>query len=372
MDDRQSRLCGTLYSPDFEQDSCGFGLIAQLDNQPSHKLVQNAISSLACMTHRGAVAADGKSGDGCGLLFKMPDGFMRIVAAEAGISLGARYAAGLVFLNREEAKAQRARDLLVRELTTEGLQPAGFRTTPTDNSALGEVALKSVPVIEHLFVNCPDSIEADIFERKLYIARRRVEKALAADDSTFYIPTLSSRVMSYKGLVMPSWLPVFYPDLSDARFESALAVFHQRFSTNTWPEWRLAQPFRYLAHNGEINTVQGNRNWSRAREQKFQSPLIPNMEDVRPMVGIKGSDSMSFDNMLEGLVMGGAGLFRSMRMMVPPAWQNITNMDPDLRAFYEYNSMHMEPWDGPAGIVMTDGVMACACWTAMVCVQRVM
>jgi len=355
MDDRQSRLCGTLYSPDFEQDSCGFGLIAQLDNQPSHKLVQNAISSLACMTHRGAVAADGKSGDGCGLLFKMPDGFMRIVAAEAGISLGARYAAGLVFLNREEAKAQRARDLLVRELTTEGLQPAGFRTTPTDNSALGEVALKSVPVIEHLFVNCPDSIEADIFERKLYIARRRVEKALAADDSTFYIPTLSSRVMSYKGLVMPSWLPVFYPDLSDARFESALAVFHQRFSTNTWPEWRLAQPFRYLAHNGEINTVQGNRNWSRAREQKFQSPLIPNMEDVRPMVGIKGSDSMSFDNMLEGLVMGGAGLFRSMRMMVPPAWQNITNMDPDLRAFYEYNSMHMEPWDGPAGIVMTDG-----------------
>ena len=359
MDDRQSRLCGTLYSPDFEQDSCGFGLIAQLDNQPSHKLVQNAISSLACMTHRGAVAADGKSGDGCGLLFKMPEGFLRTVATEAGIRLVPRFAAGLVFLNQDAVKARRARDLLTQELKAEGLEPAGFRPVPTDNAALGEYALKSLPVIEQLFVNCPASIDAEIFERKLYIARRRVEKAVAAEgeshDATFYMPTLSGRVIAYKGLVMPSWLPVFYPDLNDARFESALAVFHQRFSTNTWPEWRLAQPFRYLAHNGEINTLQGNRNWSRARERKFVSPLIPNMEDVRPMVGTRGSDSMSFDNMLEGLLMGGAGLFRAMRMMVPPAWQNVTNMDPDLRAFYEYNSMHMEPWDGPAGIVMTDG-----------------
>jgi glutamate synthase (NADPH/NADH) large chain len=355
MDDRQNSLAGTLYSPDFEQDSCGFGLIAQLDDQATHKLVATAISSLACMTHRGAVAADGKSGDGCGLLFKKPDSFLRTVAAEAGFSLNTRYAAGLVFLSQDAALAQRARDLLVQELKAEGLEPAGFRKVPTDNSALGEYALKSLPVIEQLFVNCPDSVDADIFERKLYIARRKVEKAVADTDATFYMPTLSGRVISYKGLVMPEYLPVFYPDLNDERFASALAVFHQRFSTNTWPEWRLAQPFRYLAHNGEINTVQGNRNWSRAREQKFQSPLIPHMDDVRPMVGFKGSDSMSFDNMLEGLVMGGAGLFRSMRMMVPPAWQNVTNMDPDLRAFYEYNSMHMEPWDGPAGIVMTDG-----------------
>jgi len=355
MDDRQNSLGGTLYSPDFEQDSCGFGLIAQLDDQATHKLVATAISSLACMTHRGAVAADGKSGDGCGLLFKKPDSFLRTVAAEAGFTLNARYAAGLVFLSQDASLAQRARDLLAQELKAEGLEPAGFRKVPTDNSALGEYALKSLPVIEQLFVNCPDSVEADIFERKLYIARRKVEKAVAATDATFYMPTLSGRVISYKGLVMPEYLPVFYPDLNDERFASALAVFHQRFSTNTWPEWRLAQPFRYLAHNGEINTVQGNRNWSRAREQKFQSPLIPHMDDVRPMVGFKGSDSMSFDNMLEGLVMGGAGLFRSLRMMVPPAWQNVTNMDPDLRAFYEYNSMHMEPWDGPAGIVMTDG-----------------
>jgi len=355
MEDRQRRLRGTLYSPDFEQDSCGFGLIAQLDDQATHQLVRTAIASLACMTHRGAVAADGKTGDGCGLLFKKPDGFLRAMAAEAGFSLNTRYAAGLVFLSQDADRAQRARDLLIRELSTEGLEVAGFRAVPTDVSALGEYALKSLPVIEQLFVNCPDAIDADIFERKLYVARRRVEKAVADDDATFYMPTLSGRVIAYKGLVMPEYLPVFYPDLNDERFASALVVFHQRFSTNTWPEWRLAQPFRYLAHNGEINTVQGNRNWSRAREQKFQSPLIPNMADVLPMVGTKGSDSMSFDNMLEGLLMGGAGLFRSMRMMVPPAWQNVTSMDPDLRAFYEYNSMHMEPWDGPAGIVMTDG-----------------
>ncbi|OIO77317.1 MAG: glutamate synthase large subunit [Hydrogenophilaceae bacterium CG1_02_62_390] len=354
MDDRQSRLSGTLYSPDFEQDSCGFGLIAQLDDQPSHKLVQTAIASLACMTHRGAVAADGKSGDGCGLLFKKPDGFLRTVAAEADITLSERYAAGLVFLNRDAGLAQRARDLLAAELLGQGLAVAGFRKVSTDNSALGEYALKSLPTIEQIFVNCPDTVDADIFERKLYIARRTVEKALA-DDAAFYMPTLSGRVIAYKGLVMPDYLPVFYPDLNDARFASSLAVFHQRFSTNTWPEWRLAQPFRYLAHNGEINTLQGNRNWSRARECKFVSPLIPNMDDVRPIVGVKGSDSMSFDNMLEGLVMGGTSLFHAMRMMVPPAWQNVTNMDPELRAFYEYNSMHMEPWDGPAGIVMTDG-----------------
>ncbi|MCU0840191.1 MAG: glutamate synthase large subunit [Thiobacillaceae bacterium] len=355
MDDRQGRLGGTLYSPDFEQDSCGFGLIAQLDDRASHWLVATAISSLACMTHRGAIAADGKSGDGCGLLFKKPDAFLRAVAADQGYQLNERYAAGLAFLNRDPAKARRARDLLVSELQAQGLEPLGFRPVPTDESALGEYAKASLPAIEQLFVNCPDAVDAEIFERKLYIARRRVEKAVHDDDPTFYMPTLSGRVISYKGLVMPAYLPVFYPDLNDERFASSLAVFHQRFSTNTWPEWRLAQPFRYLAHNGEINTLAGNRNWSRARERKFESALIPDMEDVRPMVSYRGSDSMSFDNMLEGLVMGGAGLFRSLRMMVPPAWQNVSHMDPDLKAFYEYNSMHMEPWDGPAGIVLTDG-----------------
>ncbi len=352
---RQRWLDGTLYSPDFEQDSCGFGLIAQMDNQPSHTLVQNAIGSLACMTHRGAIAADGLSGDGCGLLFKKPEAFLQAVALEAGITLAPLYAAGLLFLSRETAVANSSRAVLKTALEKQGLIVAGCRIVPIDTSVCGESALESLPHIEQIFVNAPAAMDADSFERRLYIARRLAEKALEATDPVFYLPTLSCRVISYKGLVLPDNLPVFYPDLNDERFTSALAVFHQRFSTNTWPQWRLAQPFRYLAHNGEINTVQGNRNWSRAREQKFATPLIPNMDDIRPIVGTKGSDSMSLDNMVEGLVMGGAGLFRALRLVVPPAWQNIESMDPDIRAFYEYNSMHMEPWDGPAGIVLTDG-----------------
>ncbi len=353
--DRQRWLDGTLYRPDFEQDSCGFGLMAQMDDKPSHWLVQTAISSLACLTHRGAVAADGKSGDGCGLLFKKPDSFLRTVAAENGFKLNDRYAAALVFLNQDKATAQHARTCLDQELTAQELQIAGFRKVPTDSSACGEYALANMPVIEQIFVNCPDEIDADTFERKLYIARRGAEKALSPNDTAFYIPTLSARVVSYKGLVMPDNLPVFYPDLRDERFASSLAVYHQRFSTNTWPEWKLAQPFRYLAHNGEINTLKGNRNWSRAREQKFESKHIPDMNAVRPIVSMTGSDSYSMDNMLEGLLMGGVSLFRALRLMIPPAWQNVSGMDPDLRAFYEYNSMHMEPWDGPAGIVLTDG-----------------
>ena len=353
--DRQGWLDGTLYRPEFEQASCGFGLMAQMDDKPSHWLVQTVIGSLASLTHRGAVAADGKSGDGCGLLFKKPDGFLRAVAAENGFALNDRYAAGLVFLNRDGKLADTARRILKTELETQGLDVAGFRKVPTDPSACGEYALSIMPQFEQVFVNCPDSLDAETFDRRLYIARRRTEKAVEGQDKAFYIPTLSARVIAYKGLVMPENLPVFYPDLKDKRFASSLAVYHQRFSTNTWPEWRLAQPFRFLAHNGEINTLQGNRNWARAREQKFSSPLIPNMDDVRPIVSKTGSDSLSMDNMLEGLLMGGVGLFRALRMMIPPAWQNVDSMDPDLRAFYEYNSMHMESWDGPAGVVLTDG-----------------
>jgi len=351
---RQDWLEGTLYSPDFEQDSCGFGLIAQMDDQPSHTLVQTAIHSLGCMTHRGAIAADGLSGDGCGLLFKKPDAFLRAVAKEAGFTLSDRYAAGLVFLSQDETTRMTAKDTLARELEAQKLILAGFRTVPVNTSVCGQYALASLPVIEQVFVNCPDNLDEEHFERALYIARRRAEKALSAD-KTYYIPTLSSRVISYKGLVMPENLPVFYPDLNDERFASSLIVFHQRFSTNTWPQWKLAQPFRFLAHNGEINTLQGNRNWSRAREMKFESDLIPDMGDVRPIVNTDGSDSSSLDNMLEGLVMGGTSLFRAVRLLVPPAWQNVEDMDPDMRAFYEYNSMHMEAWDGPAGLVMTDG-----------------
>lgn len=352
---RQRWLDGTLYRPEFEQDSCGFGLIANMDDKPSHWLVKTAIGSLAQLTHRGAVAADGKSGDGCGLLFKQPTAFLRAVAQELGLTLNEHFAAGLVFLNPQPALAEAAKRLLSSELAAQGLAVAGFRSVPINTAACGQYALESLPVIEQIFVNCPADVEAASFERKLYIARRRSEKALQTLDNTFFIPTLSGQTLSYKGLVTPDNLPVFYTDLQDERFASSLAVFHQRFSTNTWPAWRLAQPFRYLAHNGEINTLAGNRSWAKAREQILASSLLPNMDDVRPIVQTNGSDSYSMDNMLEGLLMGGVPLFRALRMMVPPAWQNVEDLDPDLRAFYEYNSLHMEAWDGPAGIVLTNG-----------------
>ncbi|MBS1155341.1 MAG: gltB [Proteobacteria bacterium] len=346
--DRQSWLQGTLYRPQFEQDSCGFGLITQMDDKPSHWLVSTAINSLASLTHRGAVAADGKSGDGCGLLFRKPDGFLRAVAFDSGFALAERYAAGLVFHRADESLAN-----LQQAVEAQGLVLAGIRTVPTNIEACGEYALKTLPLFKQVFVNCPAELDDLAFERKLYQARRMAEKANASD-AAFYLPTLNPHVISYKGLVTPDNLPVFYPDLGDPRFESSLAVYHQRFSTNTWPQWKLAQPFRFLAHNGEINTVAGNRLWAKAREAILETPHL-DMDSVRPIVQTNGSDSMSLDNMLEGLLMGGIDIFRAMRMLVPPAWQNVDSNDRDLRAFYEYNSLHMEPWDGPAGIVWTNG-----------------
>ncbi len=350
----QPKLENSLYRPEFERDNCGFGLIAQMDGKASHWLLETAIGALARLTHRGAVAADGKTGDGCGLLLKKPDGFLQSVAKEQGFILMPLYAVGMVFLNTETDLATRARQTLETELKKEGLDVPGWRMVPTDTRACGEEALRTLPQIEQIFVNAAEGMNQIAFERHLYIARRRSEKLLEQNDEMFYVPSLSSSVISFKGLVMPENLPLFYQDLNNPKMESATAVFHQRFSTNTWPQWRLAQPFRYLAHNGEINTIQGNRNWSVARGHKFESPHIP-MEDVRPLVSMGGSDSNSLDNMLEALLAGGMDIFRAMRLLIPPAWQNVETMDADLRAFYEYNSMHMESWDGPAGIVMTDG-----------------
>lgn len=354
MEQKNQMLSG-LYRPEFEKDSCGFGLIAQMDGKPSHWLIETAATSLACLTHRGAVAADGKTGDGCGLLMKMPERFFRAMAEENGFQLAPLFAVGMVFLNTNSAKAALSRECLEEQLRAEGLQVAGWRRVPINAEACGEEALKTLPVIEQIFVNAPAHVDATVFDRRLFIVRRRTEKSVETSDEMFYIPSLSCKLIAYKGLVMPANLPVLYQELSDERLESSLCIFHQRFSTNTWPQWRLSQPFRYLAHNGEINTIQGNRNWAVARGHKFATSLLPNMENIRPLVSMSGSDSYSLDNMLEVLLAGGMDLFRAMRLLIPPAWQNVETMDPDLRAFYEYSSMHMEPWDGPAGIVTTDG-----------------
>ena len=350
-----------LYNPAFEKDSCGFGLIAHIDNKPSHWLVKTSIDSLARLTHRGAVAADGKSGDGCGLLLKKPERFLRAKAEELGVTPASVFAVGMVFLHRDEAKALKAKATLVKEIEKEGLTVLTWRTVPTNTEACGEQSLATLPSIEQVYVNAADGMDSTTLDRHLYIARRRTEKAIEKDDEVFYVASLASNVISYKGLVMPKNLSVFYPDLGDPTLESSQCVFHQRFATNTFPQWRLAQPFRFLAHNGEINTIQGNRNWAQARSYTFETPLIPNMDDIRPWVSSSGSDSNSMDNMVDGLIAGGMDIFRVMRLLVPPAWQNVHTMDPDLRAFYEYSSMHMEPWDGPAAIVLTDGRHVACC-----------
>ncbi len=346
---------GGLYRPEFEKDNCGFGLIAQMDGKPSHWLIGTAISALARLTHRGAVAADGKTGDGCGLLMAMPKTFMQKAADQAGFTLSKQFASGLVFLSRDSEKQQYATNVLNQKLEEQGLLIGGWRKLPLDQSALGDQAKASQPEIQQLFINSPALLSEHDFERRLFLARRKAEQEIAAVDDEFYIPSLSCKVILYKGLVMPEYLPVFYKDLNDEDMASSLCLFHQRFSTNTLPQWRLAQPFRYLAHNGEINTVQGNRNWAIARGNKLSSSHFPNLNEAAPFVNTSGSDSMSLDNMLEVLLMGGMDIFKSMQTLVPPAWQNAEHIDPDLKAFYRFQAIHAEPWDGPAGIVLTDG-----------------
>ncbi|HYP66132.1 MAG TPA: glutamate synthase central domain-containing protein, partial [Steroidobacteraceae bacterium] len=344
-----------LHRETYERDSCGFGLIASLDDAPSHWLVRTAITSLNRLTHRGAVAADGKTGDGCGLLLKRPERFLRALAQESAITLSQSFASGLVFLSRDAQRAAAAKAVLGAQLARQGLEVAGWRAVPVNPGACGAEALKTLPLIEQLFVNCPAAdLDEAAFNRRLFVARRLSEKA-CADDAAFYVPSLSASTFVYKGMVMPQHLAEFYPDLGDPRLESSVAVFHQRFSTNTLPQWRLAHPYRYLAHNGEINTIQGNRNWATARGPLLRSPLLPELQEVLPLVAPTGSDSQSLDNMLEVLLVGGLDPLHAMRLLMPPAWHGLDSIDPELRAFYEYYSVHMEPWDGPAGVVLTDG-----------------
>ncbi len=342
-----------LYDHSVQKDNCGFGLIAHQHGETSHKLIKTAISALDRMQHRGGIASDGKTGDGCGLLLQKPDSFFRAVAADNNWKLGKKYAVGMVFLNPDPIEAALSKKVLEEELANESLTLVGWRTVPTDTSVLGEIAIGNLPTIEQVFVDAPPGWRNLDLERRLYMARRRAEKRIS--DEKFYVASLSCLVTIYKGLMMPVDLPNFYLDLADIRMRSAICVFHQRFSTNTSPQWHLAQPFRYLAHNGEINTINGNRQWSRARTYRFKSPLLPDLQDAAPFVGQTGSDSSSLDNMLELFLAGGMDQYRAMRLLMPPAWQNSPLMDDDLRAFYEFNSMHMEPWDGPAGVVMTNG-----------------
>jgi glutamate synthase (NADPH/NADH) large chain len=343
--------CG-LYDPQFEHDSCGFGLIANVDGKASSWLVDQAFSALARMSHRGGVNADGITGDGCGILIYRADDWLRSLAAQAGIALQPRFAAGLVFLDRDPTTAAAAQRVLEARLLEEGLFASGWRDVPVNEPPCGPLGFSSRPRIRQVFVNAPDELDSAAFDRALFRARRRAEVSLAADPS-FYVVSLSAATIIYKAMAAPGRLRDVFPDLQHAQLASSAVTFHQRFSTNTQPNWRLAQPFRMLAHNGEINTIRANRNWALARQPKLHSALL-DLSDIGDHVSRSGSDSQSLDNMFELLVEGGIDLLAATRILVPPAWSADENLDQNLEAFYQYYALHCEPWDGPAGLVMCD------------------
>ncbi|CAN5272477.1 glutamate synthase large subunit [soil metagenome] len=352
-----------LYAPAFEHDSCGFGLIARLDDRPARAIIDAALTALGRLSHRGAVGSDGRSGDGCGLLLRRPETFLHAAAAEAGLGVGSNVVAGMIFLPRDAAAADHARRTLDAALVAQGLRVAGWRVVPISMADCGPIAAARLPRIEQVFIDPPASAEgADLHaahedtERALFLARRQAELALVGVD-LFHVVTLSRHSLGYKAMVLPNDLAAFFPDLARPDLATSVATFHQRFSTNTAPAWALAQPFRLLAHNGEINTIEGNRHWAQARAARWHTPRL-DLAQLHPLVSMQGSDSQSLDNMLELLLRGGMDLLCAMRVLIPPATAALEYRDPDLAAFYEYFALSLDPWDGPAGIVINDSYYA--------------
>jgi len=333
------------------KDNCGFGLLASIDNKPTHKNLEDAITSLSRMMHRGAVAADGKTGDGSGLLLSLPKSFFNKQAAAEGIDLPETYAVAMVFSNHEADF-----DIINKVCDNNDLNVVYTRTVPVDTSALGEQALESLPAIKQVFVTPKSAVASQRFEALIYLSRKEIEAELIADKS-FYIPSFSTSVVSYKGLVMPTHIKEFYTDLANDDFEISFCLFHQRFSTNTLPEWKLAQPFRMIAHNGEINSVTANRFNVASKMASVKSEVFTDeeMNRLKNVIQSNMSDSASLDNFMEFLRINGVDFFKAARSLVPAPWHNAPHMDPDLKSFYEYASTCFEPWDGPAAVSMTDG-----------------
>ena len=336
-----------LYDAAQERDACGLAMVATLRGYAGHDVVDMALSSLRNLEHRGAVGSDAGTGDGAGILTQMPDGFFRAVV-DFDLPASGTYGVGLVFMDAKTATKDKARFQAICD--EESLTVLGWRTPPTDSSVLGDLAKKAMPLIEQVFVSSSDLITGMDLERRLFRARNRSEREIG-----LYLCSLSSKTIVYKGMVTTLQLEPFYPDLSDERYESLLALVHSRFSTNTFPSWPLAHPFRYIAHNGEINTVKGNANWMAARESQLSSELLGDIDQLKPIVSKGASDSATYDEVLELLVLSGRSLPHAMMMMIPGAWEKQLDLDPQLRDFYEYHSMIMEPWDGPAAVVFTDG-----------------
>ena len=360
-----------LYDPWFEHDACGVNFLADLKNRKTHRLVEQALEAHLHLTHRGACGCEANTGDGAGILIQTPDKFFRAAADRAKIRLPAAgdYAAGLVFLPREAGARRACEEALAAAVAGEGQTLLGWRDVPTDNSMIGPTAKAGEPFIRQIFVGRPPAgpgpggngtPDAAAFERKLYVIRRRAENAVRAGGlagkELFYLPSLSHKTIVYKGMLMSEQLAAYFPDLRDPAVESALAMLHTRFSTNTFPNWARAHPYRFVCHNGEINTLRGNVNWMHARETMFRSPLFgDDIAKLLPVIDEEGSDSAMFDNCLELLVLAGRPLPEAVMMMIPEPWSGHESMDDARKAFYEYHASLMEPWDGPALIAFTDG-----------------
>src|SRR3989475_3849228 len=360
-----------LYDPRHEHDACGVGFVVDIKGRPSHAVIEQGLQVLVNLLHRGACGCEANTGDGAGVLIQVPDRFLRKVTIPLGIALppAGQYGVGLVFLPHADEDRRQLRHLLERIACEEGLDVIGWRVLPIDDRSLGDSARAARPVIEQMFVadrrrSDPDGAAAaqERLERKLYVLRKRAEHAAdrlpLVERHAFYIPSLSSKTLIYKGMLTADQLEPTFADLADPDLESALALVHQRFSTNTFPSWPLAHPYRYIAHNGEINTLRGNINWMRAREGLLRSDLLgDDLKKMLPVIREGGSDTATFDNVLEFLVMTGRSLPHAILMMIPEPWAGHESMSPELKAFYEYHSSLMEPWDGPASIAFTDGTV---------------
>ncbi len=350
-----------LYDPMFERDACGFGFIAKLGGEKSHRIVEQGLEILVNLAHRGGAGADVETGDGAGILVQIPDRFFR-TTAQLGFDLPAQgqYAAGLVFLSQDRTAREAQIQILNQAIVAAGQRLLGWRDVPTAPNQIGALARESMPCIRQIFVAAAPGLDQLAFERRLYVLRRIAENQVrdqcGAEAVCFHLPSLSSRTLIYKGLMLAHQVSEFYPDLADPHFESAIAMVHQRYSTNTFPTWDLAQPFRFIAHNGEINTLRGNVNWMHARQGTLKTDAYgADLEKIFPVIRERGSDSAKFDNVFEFLFLSGRELEHAILTMIPEAWEGHAKMAEDRRAFFEYHACLMEPWDGPAAMVFSDG-----------------